>query len=265
MPRLPVTAVTLLAIAIAAACGTLVPPTPPATDSAATAAPTATPSPTLPSAQTGCWIAARGEYRIVAADGGVPTAAELEDAARTVAARLDGVGVTLYDVRTEGAERIVVELPATSDAEDYRRLISARGDVTFVPLPADSQVEAGEQLRHDLEPLFGSEGVASATLATTDTGQEMVDVVLTRDAAEILDSFAAGNVGRQLAIAVDHVVLLAPVLRSASFGGRLQLAGGGERLANDRLVTLLRLPPLREALEEVRFDSVEPPPGCLGG
>jgi preprotein translocase subunit SecD len=235
----------LFVVATLAACGLNVPPTP-------------TPRP--------CWVAFAGEYRLTTDEGAQPSAEQLLDAARTIDARLRAMGVAEVAVTPVPPDRIEVALPAMGEMEEARRLITARGDLLFVPVPPGQPAEIGATLPPGPTPLFGREGIASAAVAQDQAGRQAVDLVLTADAAAFLDAHAGAHLGEQLAIVSDGVVFSAPTLNATRFGGRLQISGGfDDEHAASRLVALLQLPLLPGNVEEVSFTELALAPGCNAG
>lgn len=211
---------------------------------------------------TNCWVGLRGEYRLLAADGGDAGAADVEEAAQIIHARVSRIGFANFEVRTRSDGVIEIDLPPMADPTELRELILPTGDLTFVPLPEGVAVEPGDPIPADLPPLFGREAVSSVRPGTTATGDRAIDLTLTEAGANALDAFAARNVGRQLGIVSDGIVLSAPSIQAAEFNGQIQLSGGP--IGNDvnMLVTLLTLPPLPGVLVEVSFGPVQPPPAC---
>jgi preprotein translocase subunit SecD len=96
----------------------------------------------------------RVEYLAQEVDGQRPDAAGLGVIRDIVEDRVNSTGVSEPVVQTQGADRIVVELPGVTNPDSIRRLVGQTGRVDFVPL-GDTQMTEGQAI--DLEqfpPLF---------------------------------------------------------------------------------------------------------------
>lgn len=203
----------------------------------------------------------RGEYRLRLETGAAPSAAEVEDAARTVAARLESANVSLSDVRTAPDGTITVDLPPLTDEAAIRLLIRATGTVQFVPIPENESVASGDPVPPGIQPIFGRDAIAEVTRSRTVQDVPALDIILTPIGAQLLDEFASRSVGQQLAIVAEEIVLSAPVIQAPRFGGELSIAGQASQ--QDVLFALLTLPPMSGALEELTFGPIAPPEGCV--
>lgn len=211
---------------------------------------------------TNCWIGLRGEFRLMSADGGGAGQAATESAARTIDARVARVGLANFAVRTRSDAVIEVDLPALADPGNVRELVAPTGNVAFVPIPEGMQVDAGANVPAELAPLFGKDALLSVSLGTDALGGRAIDIVLNPPAAAELADWSGHNVGRQLAIAMDGRILMAPVIQAPLENGEVQVSGGLDETAATRLVTILSLPSLPGRLEEISFGPSSPPTGC---
>ena len=171
------------------------------------------------------------------------------------------MGVAELEVTVRPPDVITVQLPRMGGIEDARALITSPGDILFVPVPTNTGVVPGDPMPAGAVPLFGRQGVSSATPGTDEAGRPAIDIVLTAQASSELDAHAAAHLGEQLAIVADGVVVTAPTLNARSFGGQLQISGANEAEIG-RLVAVLRLPPIAGTLQEVSFTEVQASPGC---
>lgn len=224
----------------------------------------------------------RGEYRLVPTDGQQVTADDLATTRAILENRLGGIGVTGAVVETQGADRIVVELPCVPDEEEVRRVIGSTGRIDFVPIPRGTPgIGMGTVLGTSLaacpsdlatisEPcvLFSGDQIDSVTPGFTSTGQKAVDFTLRSDGAALFDQLATsvfagvnspGN--GQFAIVVDGTVVSAPMVNASHFGGRGQISGAFTTAAEVMdLVTVLRYGTLPVAIEEISFSVIGPSP-----
>lgn len=173
----------------------------------------------------------------------------LGEAAAVIERRLLAVGVTAPRV-LQTAEGVTVEVPAEMGVGPVRSLIVAPGHVEFMPVPAqllnaELQGELLPDEMADIEPLFDSAGIASATVTSDDQiGAPAVHLTLTDDAARIFDAHAAGHLRERFAIVVDNVVHSAPSINAQRFGGEAQITGDFEAGEAEQLAAMLGSGPL---------------------
>ena len=120
----------------------------------------------------------RVEYQAIPVEGKEPGAADMAIIKDIVERRVNTTGVSEPVVTTQGKDRVVVELPGTTDPEAVRKLVGTTGRLDFVPL-GSAQAQQGQVL--DLAktpPLFSGDQIASATVGTDQNGRPAVDFVL---------------------------------------------------------------------------------------
>jgi hypothetical protein len=230
-----------------------------------TAVPSTTPQPTpaltaastAQASATSCWIG-RGSYQLVI-DGSVPTPGELRGAAQIVTTRLTVAGLRGFEVSQEPPDRLHVAYGQAGNLGLMRDLTTASGEVEFVPVPAGEEIEPGTIVDEGWQPLFDGSGVTRAAPGVAPGAQATVDLQLTDAAGALLDQWARGNVGSQLAVVVDGRAIVAPSMNAREFGGQMQISGGPELLL---LAVLLGQPPMPGRLEELSFGEMTPSPDC---
>ena len=169
----------------------------------------------------------RVEYQALSVEGKRPGAADMAIIKDIVERRVNTTGVSEPVVTTQGSDRVVVELPGTTDPEAVRRLVGTTGRLEFVPL-GSTQVQQGQTL--DLTkypPSFSGDQVASATVGTDQNGRPAVDFVLKEDGKNKFAAYTAANIGSYFAITLDGTVISAPVIQSSIPNGNVQITGGG--------------------------------------
>ena len=169
----------------------------------------------------------RVEYQALPVEGKQPTAGDMAIIKDIVERRVNTTGVSEPLVLTQGKDRVVVELPGTTDPEAVRRLVGTTGRLDFVPL-GSTQVQQGSVL--DLKkypPSFSGDQVSSATVGTDQNGRPAVDFVLKEDGKNKFAEYTAANVGSYFAITLDGTVISAPVINSSIPNGNVQITGGG--------------------------------------
>jgi protein-export membrane protein SecD len=201
----------------------------------------------------------RVEYQAIPVDGVSPGPGDMSVIKDIVERRVNQTGVSEPIVLTQGADRVVVELPGVTDPESVRRLVGQTGRLDFVPL-GQQQVQDGQTL--DLEanpPLFSGDQVQSATVGTDENGRPAVDFVLKGDGAKLFGDYTATHVGEFFAITLDKVVISAPTIRSPIPDGRGQITGGvaGFPIKEaQNLVTVLKFGSLPFPIQELSSEQI---------
>jgi protein-export membrane protein SecD len=192
----------------------------------------------------------RVEYLAQSVDGRSPTPGDLGVIRDIIERRVNQTGVAEPVVTTQGADRIVVELPGVEDPESVRRLVGQTGRLDFVPVPV-GETPPAQGAEVDLEkwpPLFSGDQVESATIGSSQTGGRTVNFVLrsgsATSGAELFAGYTASHVGEYFAIVLDGSVISAPVIRGAIPSGQVQIEAGGvggfSLSEAENLVTILK-------------------------
>jgi protein-export membrane protein SecD len=230
--------------------------------SEATTAPTTARVPVPVPSETACL---RGEYQLVATKAQPVTGPILDETRTIIENRLNATGVTGLVVRTQGGDRLTVELSTGTDQRQIRNLVGRTGHIDFVPVPAafaDAVVQGAPlPAGMDATPMFSGDQIQTARPATDQTGRPAIDVELTPKGATIFDDFAAknftgGNGGVRFAIVLDGIVQSALGLNTDHFGGSAQITGNFGAEEVNTLVTVLRSGALPTSLREVSFTEV---------
>jgi hypothetical protein len=201
-------------------------------------------------------------YQVGWTDSVPYSAPVLAEEIRIVQGRIDASGPLGVKVTANGSDRLNVAVPAGLDAEALRRLIGQTGHLGFVPL-GDTQLEKGAIVDPTRFPeLFGSGGVAAASVSTDQSGARVILFELTPAAADLFASYTAAHIGSFFAIALDGRVVSAPVINSEIPSGKVEISQGGEggwdAVAANELVTIIRLKPLPAPLTEISAGPADP-------
>ena len=121
------------------------------------------------------------EYQALPAGGKSPDAGAMATIKQIVEARVNSQGVTEPVVQTQGADRIVVELPGISDPDPIRALLRSTGRLDFVPLdparygtgtaPGPSQAVDGQPLPTQETVLFSGQELDQAFPSQDENGK----------------------------------------------------------------------------------------------
>ncbi len=202
----------------------------------------------------------RVEYQALPVEGKNPTPGDMSVIKNIVERRVNTTGVSEPVVTTQGADRVVVELPGVTDPEAVRTLVGATGRLDFVPL-GQTQVQEGQPI--DLKahpPLFSGDQVASATVGTDQNGRPAVDFVLKGDGAKLFGDYTAAHVRDYFAITLDGAVVSAPVIQNSIPNGNVQITGGGLAGFNAKdaanLVTILKFGSLPFPIQALSSETI---------
>ena len=175
-------------------------------------------------------------------------------------------------VQRQGDDRVVVEIPGISNAEDVRRLIGATGRLDFVALPPERYgtddpnaqtpggVPAGTRLYEqdpELTPLFSGDQLASASAGIdTTSGRQVVQFELKDQGRQLFADYTREHVNEFFAIVLDGEVVSAPSINEPITGGSGQISGSFTTSEVNDLVTTLKFGALPLDVEEVGFNSL---------
>ncbi len=171
----------------------------------------------------------------------------MDQALETIRNRIDQLGVRETTVAKEGESEILVQLPGIQDPERAKELIGKTAVLEFKivddskpvedaikegPPPGD-EILYGSPERGSREPYLVESPVLMTGDVVTDArvrpGSRLegpyVSVDLDDRGARIFDTLTAENVGRRLAIVLDHTVYSAPVIKERIPGGKVSITG----------------------------------------
>jgi preprotein translocase subunit SecD len=169
----------------------------------------------------------RVEYLAEEVDGQKPDPAALGVIRDIVEDRVNSTGVSEPVVQTQGADRIVVELPGVTNPDQIRRLVGQTGRVDFVPLGSTQMTEGQAIDLDEFPPLFPGSEVSSVNIGQDQTGGLTVNFQLKDEGARLFADYTTNNVGNYFAIVLDGNVISAPVINSAIPNGQVQIEAGG--------------------------------------
>jgi preprotein translocase subunit SecD len=176
------------------------------------------------------------EYRLLPVGDRQPTAGALSTTKSIIENRVNSTGVAEPVVQTQGADRVIVELPNAKNPDEIRALLVQTGKLDFVPLPTDKygkqgavgtyQAVDGQPLPTTETPLFGGEQIDQAYPSTDQTGGRAVGFRLKSDGSRLFGDYTTKHVGEFFAIVLDNKVVSAPVIQSAITAGSGIISGG---------------------------------------
>lgn len=164
--------------------------------------------------------------------GTSPSAADRAAAAQVLLDRLASLGLK---GTTSEDQMILLQLEKEGlPDEAIRRILSATGDLQFVPLPpadyGDGKLtaEVGKPLPKDEPALFGWEGVDSVAQGTDQQDRPTLNFTLTPAARQAFGDYTATHVTESIAIVIDGLVAMMPVINEPITGGEIAISGGGQ-------------------------------------
>src|SRR4029079_3564474 len=112
----------------------------------------------------------RVEYQALPKDGQSPNAASMGVIKDIIERRVNTTGVSEPVVLTQGADRVVIELPGVTDVDAVRTLGGQTRRLPFVPL-GTTQVNEGQVLDPKVNPpLFSGDQISSAAVGRAQNG-----------------------------------------------------------------------------------------------
>ena len=194
-----------------------------------------------------------------------------EGADRAVAAlsrRLQDLGGTEPNIVRRGVDRIVVQMPGLYDPEQLKSILTQAGDFSYrlidVSMPVEQAVNgnppAGSEVVYSADdppigrllrrvPVISSADITDAQTGTdAATGEPIVSMALTPEAAARYDEVAKKATGTTMAVVLDGFVVATPLVRNTSTDGKLTLEAEMSPEGADDLALLLRSGPLPTAL-----------------
>ncbi len=176
----------------------------------------------------------------------------VDQALETIRNRVDQFGVTEPDIRPQGDNRILVQLPGVKDPERAKKLIGKTARLEFKLVDEEGNIQ--EALRGNIPPgdqILYQERIDPATGRTRRvpfllkkrtllTGEYITDARVQIDSrynepyvslsfdrrgARLFEKITGENIGKRLAIVLDNKVYSAPVIQDKISGGRAQITG----------------------------------------
>ena len=184
-----------------------------------------------------------------------PVDATDDDMARAVAIidnRVNALGVTEPEIRREGANRILVELPGVDDPEEAVALIGQTALLEFIRVDTDEVVVTGRDLENAVEGIdpaqFGSNQY-HVSLEFNREGARLFGEA-TRD---LVSMYPENDPDRIIAIVLDDNVISTPMVQNPITDGQASISGGFESLQDAKNLALL----LSSGALPVEMDIIE--------
>jgi protein-export membrane protein SecD len=199
-----------------------------------------------------------------------------EAAVRTLTWRVQELGVEAAMIQRLGEGRILVILPSIKNFDRLRQIMPSRAKLKFQIVDQSNDPCSTSRVPNDnleeliyrptVTPVFvkrtviasGEDLLAVAAIRGVHTGEPAVALRFGPHAASRIAEASSDNVGRQIAIAFDNVLIVAPVIREPFIDGAIQLSGGLNIQQARELATLLGAGMLPAPLTVVETQVIEP-------
>lgn len=173
-----------------------------------------------------------------------PSAEDMSDTIYKLQQRVESYS-TEAEVYQEGDNRINIDIPGESDANEILTELGKPGSLAFM----DSQGNT----------ILTGDQVASAQGGMVDgnTGKEyVVSLTFTEEGTKAFADATTNNVGKTIYIVYDNEVVSAPVVREAITGGQCTIDGMSDFEEAENLAATIRIGSLSLELEELRSNVV---------
>ena len=183
------------------------------------------------------------------------TSQDVEDTIYKLQKRVEGKS-TESQVYKEGDNRITVEIPGVTDANEILKELGTPGSLEFLDSTGYTAFSQG----NDYTPLLTGSDVKAAQAYTdtnsTDDTPYGVQLTFTDDGANKFYDATSANIGNRIYIVYDGEVVSAPNVKTAISGGTATITGMESFDEADNLATYIRVGSIPLTLEEVSSNIV---------
>jgi len=174
-----------------------------------------------------------------------------DQALETIRNRIDEFGVSEPDIRIQGGNRILIQLPGITDPERAKDLIGKTAQLTFQLVDDDADINlaakgtppVGDEILYQTKYNAGSsvpiktpflikkrvllDGslLTDARVEFDQFQQPQIGIEFNRKGARIFDRITGENIHKRLAIVLDKTVYSAPVIQDRIAGGKARITG----------------------------------------
>jgi preprotein translocase subunit SecD len=174
----------------------------------------------------------------------------VDQAVETITNRIDQFGVAEPDIRPQGKDRILVQLPGVKDPKRALDIIGKTALLEFKLVDEENSLEEalkgnippGDEIAYQIKGELGSETKIPFLLQKRAvlTGEYLTDARVMIDSrynepyvslsfdsqgARLFEQITGANIQKRLAIILDDIVNSAPVIQDKISGGRAQITG----------------------------------------
>jgi len=209
-------------------------------------------------------------------------------ALETIRNRIDEFGVSEPDIRIQGDNRILIQLPGIKDPKRAKDLIGKTAQLTFQLVDDDADVDAaingtppvGDEILYQNKYNQGSDTpvkipflikkrvlldgslLTNARVEFDQFQQPQVGIEFNRKGARIFDRITGENIHKRLAIVLDESVYSAPTIQDRIAGGKAVITGSFTLNEAKDLAIALRAGSLPAPVEIIEERTVGPTLGA---
>lgn len=173
-----------------------------------------------------------------------PTSEEMSDTIYKLQQRVQNYS-TEAEVYQEGENRINIDIPGVSDANEILEELGKPGSLVF----ADEEgnvILTGDQVASAQAGMYDSNGMK----------EYIVSLTFTDEGSKAFADATSRNVGKHIAIIYDGMIYSNPVVKQAITGGKCQIDGMEDFEEAEELAATIRIGSLSLELEELRSNVV---------
>jgi len=201
-------------------------------------------------------------------------------ALETIRGRIDEFGVSEPDIRRQGENRILIQLPGIDDPQRAKNLIGKTAQLEFKIVDEKAELNnlpITSEIAYQISDIDNSKMPFILKKRTLLTGEYLTDARVNFDSqfndpyvsiefntkgARIFDQITSENIHKRLAIVLDGKVYSAPVIQDRISGGRAQITGSFSTEEARDLAIVLRAGALPAPVNIVEERTVGPTLGA---
>lgn len=174
-----------------------------------------------------------------------PSAEDMSDTVYKLQKRVENYS-TEAQVYQEGANRINIEIPGVSDANQILEELGKPGSLEF-------RTEDGTVVLSGTDIKTAEAGITQDKMGNK---EYVVSLTLTDEGAKIFAEVTAANIQKRIAIVYDGEIVSNPVVNEAITGGKAYISGSASFEEAETLASTIRIGGLKLELEEIRSNVV---------
>ncbi len=175
-----------------------------------------------------------------------PSGEDMDDTIYKLQKRVEQYS-TEAQVYQEGDNRINVEIPGVTDANEILEDLGKPGSLVFQDSEGNTVLEGSD--------VASAEGQVAQD-QTSKNNEYIVSLTFTEEGADKFAEVTSANVGKQISIVYDGEVISAPTVQEAITGGKCQIDGMSSIEEAKELASFIRIGGLKLELTELRSSVV---------
>lgn len=180
------------------------------------------------------------------------TAEDMMKAVAIIDNRVNALGVTEPEIRREGENRILIELPGVEDPEEAVNLIGKTALLEFIRIDNGEVVVTGRDLKNALEGKDASGIVGKEYHVSLEFNKEGAEKFAAAT-SDLVAKYSENDQNRMIAIVLDGNMVSSPVVQTAIHDGKASISGGFQTLEEAKSLALL----LRSGALPVEMEIIE--------